>query len=51
MTRDPAGRVKREGESAAGNVDGGEQARQWPVLISTFPQRSSVSHGDSTLTP
>lgn len=40
-----------EGENTAGNVDGGEQATQWPVLISTFPQRSSVSHGDSTLTP
>ena len=26
-------------------------ARQWPVMISTFLQRSSVSHGDSAQTP
>lgn len=51
VTRYPAGRVKeREGKGAAGNASWGGQAKRWPAVISTFPQRSSVSHGDSAWT-
>lgn len=52
VTRYPAGRVKGRGERRSSwKCRSGGQARQWPVVISTFSQRSSVSHGDSAQTP
>lgn len=45
------GRWKIGRKKPAMNTDWGGQSRQWPVLISTFPQRSSAHHGDSAFTP
>lgn len=52
MTRRPAGKEQsREGEGAAVEVDIGDQGRQWPVMISTFPAKvTSPSHRHNTHT-
>lgn len=52
MTRCPAGKAKsREGGRVAVDVDVGDQGRQWPVMISTFPAKvTSPSHRHNTHT-